>query len=75
MASLTASINLTPVVASSTVALGEGVRDDHAGRIDTQMQLLPASRATASMFRSRPFPFADNRQARAIDDEMTAGAT
>ena len=48
--------------------------DDHAGLIDTHMELLPPARATVSMFRSSPFALADNRQARAVDDEMKACA-
>ncbi len=73
MSSLTASISSAPVVASSTVASRERVRDDHTGVIDPHMEFLPAARATASMFRRRPFTLADNRQARAVDDEMKAG--
>ncbi len=38
------------------------------------MEFLPPARATASMLRSRPFTLADNRQARAVDDEMQACA-
>ncbi|AMY09492.1 hypothetical protein LuPra_02709 [Luteitalea pratensis] len=35
---------------------GEGMRDDHAGAVDTQMKLLPASCTTPAVFRGRPLP-------------------
>ena len=38
------------------------------------MEFLPPARAASSMFRSRPFTLANNRQARAVDDEMKACA-
>ena len=38
------------------------------------MEFLPPARAPASVFRRRPFPLADDRQARAVDDELQAGA-
>jgi len=41
--------------------LCERVRDDHTGVINTHMEFLPPARATASMFRSRPFTLASNR--------------
>ena len=52
----------------------ERMSDDHTGWIDTQMEFLPPARAPASMFRRRPFTLADDRQARAVDDELKAGA-
>ena len=48
--------------------------DDHAGVIVSQMEFLPPARATAAVFRSRPFTLADDRQTRAVDDEMKASA-
>ena len=54
--------------------LGEGVRDDHAGRIDTQMELLPAPATTTSMYRRSPFTLADDRQTTTVDDEVKARA-
>jgi hypothetical protein len=54
--------------------LGERVREDHTGLNDAHMQLLSASRATASMFRHCPFTLSENRQASAVDDEMKTGA-
>ena len=69
---MTAWTSSTPVVASSTRRVREGVRDDHTGLINTQMEFLPPKPATASMFRRGPFTLAGNRQARAVDDEMKA---
>ena len=54
--------------------LGEGVRDDHAGRVDTQVELLPATAAATSMLRRSPCTLADARQATAVDDEVKARA-
>ena len=50
--------------------LGQRMRDDHTGPVDTQVQLLPASPATYAVFRGGPFAFTDNGQTRAVDDEM-----
>ena len=52
------------------VPAGEGVGDDHAGSVDTQMELLPATDAASAMFHGGPFPFARDRQSRTVDDEM-----
>jgi hypothetical protein len=54
--------------------VGERISDDRAGLIDTHMEFLPPARATAPVFRSSPFTLADNRQTRAVDDEMKACA-
>ena len=48
--------------------------DNDPGSINTQMKLLPASPPVPSVFRGSPFPFAQNRQSRAIDDQMHAFA-
>ena len=48
--------------------------DDHAGVIDTHMEFFPPARATAPVFRSSPFTLADDRQTRAVDDEIEACA-
>ena len=46
---------------------------DHLGDlIDSHVEFLPAARATVSIFGRRPFTLADNRQTRAVDDEMQA---
>ncbi|AMY09526.1 hypothetical protein LuPra_02743 [Luteitalea pratensis] len=50
--------------------LGQRVRDDHSGAVDTQMQLLPASRATSAMFRCGPLAFPPSLKDRAVDDQM-----
>src|SRR5262249_50764285 len=54
--------------------LGQRVRDDDTRAVDTQMELLPASLAVSSVFRSSPLPFAQDREHRAVDDEMHAFA-
>ncbi len=46
------------------VPAGEGVGDDHAGSVDTQMELLPATDAASAMFHGGPFPFARDRSGR-----------
>ena len=50
--------------------LGQRLGNDHAGSVDTEMELLPASLAASPVFRRGPFALADDRQARAVDDEM-----
>ncbi len=50
--------------------LSQRVGDDHAGPVDAEMELLPASLATTAVLRRGPFPFAHDREARAIDDEV-----
>ena len=52
----------------------QGVSDNDTGSINTQMKLLPASPTVPSVFRGSPFPFAQNRQPRAIDNQMHAFA-
>ncbi len=44
--------------------------DDDAGAVDTEMQLLPAALTAAPVFGGGPFTLAEDRQARAVDDEM-----
>ena len=53
--------------------LRQGPGDDHARSVDSEMQLLPASPPTSSMFHSSPFTLAHDREARAVDEEMQAG--
>ena len=48
------------------------MRDDDTRAVDTQMALLPASFAVSSVFRSSSFPFAQDREPRAVDDEVHA---
>ena len=52
--------------------LGQRVGDDDTRSVDTQMEFLPASFAVSSVFRSSPLPFAQDREPRAVDDEMHA---
>ena len=59
-----------PVVASSAFPLSQGVGDDHARSVDTHMELLPAARPAAAVFRGGPFTFAHDRESHAVDDEM-----
>ncbi len=54
------------------IPFGEGLGDDDSRSVDTHRELLPASLAASAMVHGGPFPFAHNREARAVDDEMQA---
>ena len=55
-----------------TRCLGQRVDTDHAGLIDTKMELPPATPAAATVFRGRPLTFPDEGQPRAVEHEMEA---
>ena len=50
--------------------LRDRLGNDHAGAVDTEVQLLPAALAAVPVFYGGPLAFADDRQSCAIDDEM-----
>ena len=50
--------------------LRQRLRDDHAGAVNTKMQLLPAPRATLAVFRGGPFALAHDGESRTVEDEM-----
>ena len=50
--------------------LRERLSDDNTGAVDTERQLLPAPLPAAAVFGGGPFALAEDRQARAVDDEM-----
>ena len=52
------------------VRVGERLRDDRSRSIDPDMEFLPASLAASTVFRGGPFTFADDRQSRAVDNEI-----
>ena len=56
------------------MSAAQGVSDDHARSVDTQMERLPAPRPAASMFHGGPFTFAHHREPGTVDDKMDAGA-
>ena len=43
---------------------------EYTGAVDTEMQLLPAPLPAAAVFGGGPFALVEDRQARAVDDEM-----
>jgi hypothetical protein len=51
------------------VAVGEGLRDDHAVGVHTQTPRLLASFLTPAVLRCGPRALADNRNAGAVEDE------
>ena len=52
------------------IAVRQGLRDDHTRTIDTEVELLPASFSLIAVLGGCPFAFANDRESRAIDDEM-----
>ena len=52
------------------IPVGQHLRDDHTRSIDAEVQLLPPAFSLSSMLRGSPLAFADDREPRAIDDEV-----
>ena len=55
-----------------TRRLGQRVDTDHAGPIDTKVELPPATPAAATVFRGRPLTLPDDGQTCAVKHEMEA---
>ena len=53
-----------------SVPVGQHLGNDHAIAIDSKVHLLPSPLSSFAMLRRRPFAFSDNREPRAIDDEI-----
>jgi hypothetical protein len=68
----TDQINASPRIVAGSV--GQGLRDDPAVSIDSDVELLPTAFALSPVFGRSPFAFSDDREPGAIDDEMDGGA-
>jgi hypothetical protein len=57
-------------VAVVDTRISQSLADDHAITVDTEVQLLPAANAFATMFDCRPLTFAEDGETAAVDHQI-----